>query len=155
MKHKVVIVNPDRGAKIHTTPNPESFSCEPHEELLIDPNTKMVDNLPPEMWKCVDGRLVPITEEHEVARRVLTSQTLPFLKKSIEAHNYDLGSALEEISKIKLIEPAFDDVYSMLVDIDKRNEKRAEDLSAKLETQKKILMLIIALLLGEFLIWLI
>ena len=154
MKNKVVIVNPDTGARIYITDNPFSFACAPGEDLLINPSTKMVDNLPPEMWKCVDGRLVPITEEHEVARRVLKSQTVPKIAKALQSQDHDLGAALEQIAKIKFIEPALDDLYSVIDKTDIHSAGRIAELYAELKHQRQLLVGIIIILLGEFL-WLI
>jgi hypothetical protein len=102
MKNKVVIVHPDRGARIYITTNPENFACLPEEELLVNPNTKMVDNLPPELWKCVDGKLLPITEEGEVSRRMMKLETLPRMVKAVADHDKDLGDVIATIESIPL-----------------------------------------------------
>jgi len=111
MKSKVVLISKDHGAKVITTSNPESVITPAGFEKLVNPVTKMVDSLPPELWKLQDGKLLPVTEEHEVSRRMTNVTTLPHIVKSVTSHDYDLAEALMIIQTLRTTESTLDDIW--------------------------------------------
>lgn len=105
-KNKTILIHPDLGARIivshETIEAPEGWTA------LANPSTKFVDAHPPELWKLVDGVLMPITEEKEMARRLERVAVGPRLQDAARAHDMNLGEALATIRKINDIPALFD-----------------------------------------------
>lgn len=99
MKNKTIIIHKDHGAKIYI--NQEVDAPEGYKKL-VNPNTEMVDNFPPELWKLQDSKLVPVTEPEEVRRRMEQIKLLPEMAKAIGDHDVDLRAGLSTISQLPL-----------------------------------------------------
>lgn len=160
MKNKVIIVHPDRGARIHVTDDPSKFTCSDNEVMLVNPSTVMVDGLPPEMWKVVDGKLVGITEEHEVARRMMSVQTLPNIMKAVEAHDLDLNEAVLAIHHIDhnvaMLSGEFDIISEKIESSKNEIISRIAQTYLEIKHQRYLLVAIIILqILGGVSLWLI
>lgn len=100
-KQKVIIVNKDFGARIHVTTDPESIVAQDGEVRLVNPVTKLVDSIPPELWKWDGEKLVPVVEDAEVRKRILTVATLPAINKAAQDHGADLLAAVKNIAEVK------------------------------------------------------
>ena len=101
MKNKVVIVNKDFGARIHVTTDPDSIVAQPGEVRLVNPITKLVDSLPPELWAWDGEKLVPVVEDGEVKKRILTISTLPKIHQVAREHQIELLDTVKDIKEIK------------------------------------------------------
>lgn len=133
-KDKVVIFDTLLGgAKVHINFDANEYIANEYEIVLVNPDTKAVNSLPPEFWKYENGKIVAVTDELEVSKRLLNLKTLPFIQKAVRQHGVDLSQTIDAISRIKHIE---------------------KSINGLMVTQKVYFIAILLILIGD-LLWLI
>ena len=162
MKNKVIIVNPDHGARIHITDDPSLFVAQPNEVLLVNPDTKLVDHFPPELWKYQDERLMPVSEDGELSQRMKRIKLIPKMVAASAEHDLNLDAALSIIEELPLrmdrlmtvLSVIDDDLLAMGLQVAKLDHEQTERVAKtylEIKHQRHWLVAIVVLLVFNLL----